>query len=89
MFLATVSLVGCIQGLLVYISVTVWHMHVVTVSVEQHSSAGGQTLCESTRHSIFAALDIFHTHGRMVASPLIARGCLLIQAVAWFWPWFE
>ncbi len=32
MFFATVSLVGSIQGLLVYISVTMWH--VVTVSVE-------------------------------------------------------
>ena len=32
MFLATVSFAGCIQGFLVYISVTMWH--VVTVSVE-------------------------------------------------------
>ncbi len=66
MFLATVSLVGCIQGLLVYISVKMWH--VVTVSVEQRSSAGGQTPCQSTRHSTFAAFDVFHKHGRTVAS---------------------
>ena len=60
MFLATVSLVGCIQGLLVYTSVKMWH--VVTVSVEQRSSAGGQTLCQSTRHTIFAAFrHLSHT----------------------------
>ncbi len=80
MFFATVSLVGCIQGLLVYISVTMWH--VVTVSVEQRSSAGGQTLFQSTKLSTFAAFDIFHTHGRTVASSFIVRVCLSIQAVA-------
>ena len=69
MFLATVSLVGCIQGLLVYISVKMWH--VVTVSVEQRSSAGGQTLFHSTRNSTFAAFDIFHTCSKWLLHHLL------------------
>ncbi len=82
MFFATVSLVGCIQGLLVYISVTMWHVHIVTVSVEQRSSAGGQTLFQGTKVTTFAAFDIFHTHGRIVAASFVVRVCLSIQAVA-------